>query len=468
MTSPNAPQMLVKRAAADVALMPPPPIKRIKRPSQVLDEDDYTDALSDIIARDYFPGLNEAHLQEEYLSALESRDEGWIAEAAGRLRQAAAPPHNVKSSLSTSASRIRPSTRAYTAAIDTPRCHDGSETPVSVTNTADDEEIESKPELQTHALSLSTFQAKYTSEDNESFNTVLDNQNQKRREKHAYMWTTDPRLPSARQIAQADQHVKLLNHNRERQSNVHEDSKALIPISSGATTSRPAKPHAWKVSKPDNTFMFNASSIDETNLPTTWDLKQATSRAGPRQIIHENTRFPPLHHLDEPPSEIPPSPSLNTSILAARDAHRASSTAPSSYSGDATPRVAGYAFVDEDEPDPNPDSTQNTKPEPTYRDLLAGQVGDSTPNPFKLSSTRKREDLHHRLVEEVAVKKRAKEKEVQRSVEAVTPGRQAVGNMTPAGRMLMASLGRTPVHQEVGEVVGMWTPGRTPRRKAVK
>ena len=471
MASSSRSQMLAKRTAADMTLMPPPPVKRIKRPSEVLDEDEYTDALSDIIARDYFPGLHEAHAQQEYLSALESKDEAWIAEAAARLRRTAAPLQKSKTGRSRSAEPARPSTRAYVAAGDTPLGHNGSETPTSAAAIEEVEETVSRCEVKTHALSLSGFQEKFTSEDNESFNTVLDKQNKRRREKHAYAWSADQRLPSARQIAQRERDVKLLKHNGEEQATTEVNSKALIPISTGATASRPAKPDAWKISKPDNTFMFNAPSIDESNLPTTWDLRQATSKAGPRQIIHENTRFPPLHHLDEPPSQIPPSPSLNTDIIAARDAQRSTSTAPSSFAGDATPRVAGYAFVDEDEPDPDP--APNTKPEPTYRDLLAGQVGDSTPNPFRLSSTRKREDLHHRLVEEVAVKKRVKEKEVQRIDTGTTPGGQAAGNMTPAGRMLMAKLGRTPVHRPVGEEVvgggvGMWTPGRTPRRKAVK
>ena len=70
---------------------PPPPPKRIKRPAKVLDEDDYTDALSHIIARDFFPGLLEAESKQDYLNALDSRDGEWIAAAGRKLTEIMTP-----------------------------------------------------------------------------------------------------------------------------------------------------------------------------------------------------------------------------------------------------------------------------------------------------------------------------------------------------------------------------------------
>ena len=66
MASEGSTELILKRRNDDLALMPPPPVKKIKRPSEVLDEDEYTEGLSDIIARDYYPGLREAKAQEEY------------------------------------------------------------------------------------------------------------------------------------------------------------------------------------------------------------------------------------------------------------------------------------------------------------------------------------------------------------------------------------------------------------------
>ena len=461
-------QALVRQSSAnDVALMPPPPFKRIKRPAKVLDEDEYTDALSHIIARDYFPGLLESQAQHEYLAALESGNDAWVAEAAQKLREAAAP---TKGSKGRSARNTRfdstPSSTPIRAA-DTPVGNTGSETPMTVAGSETSESAASVSHQQTHigtaTLSLGAFQAKYTSEDNESFNALLDKQNHKRREKHAYMWTQDQRIPTARQIAHRTQEARLLKQREDDEAS----GKALIPMSSGATDSRPAKPDSWKIQKPDNTLMFNASSVDEDGVQTVQEVKEQMSKAGAKEVVHANTRFPPLQYMDDP-GPVPPSPSLNTDIVAQRAVRRADSE--TDFAGGDTPRVNGYAFVDEDEPE-NITSTQPSAP--SYRDLLAGQVGDGTPNPFKLSEIRKREDLHLRMVEKQSQKQRDKDRETLRTPISELRGgtTPAAGNMTPAARKLMEKLGgKTPLRPGLGDLERRnfsvdWAPGRTPRRK---
>ncbi|KLJ09070.1 hypothetical protein EMPG_15506 [Blastomyces silverae] len=52
-------------------------------------------------------------------------------------------------------------------------------------------------------MSLSMFQTKYTSEDNESFYKVLDRQNVKKRQKYAWMWNGN-KILAPRQIAAVD------------------------------------------------------------------------------------------------------------------------------------------------------------------------------------------------------------------------------------------------------------------------
>jgi protein DGCR14 len=86
------PSTALVRKRVDTELMPPPPpAKRIKRPKKVIDEDSYTDALSHIIARDFFPGLLESETQQEYLDALDSKDPTWISSASRRLQQVMTP-----------------------------------------------------------------------------------------------------------------------------------------------------------------------------------------------------------------------------------------------------------------------------------------------------------------------------------------------------------------------------------------
>jgi len=457
MASAGSTQAIIKRREDDLALMPPPPVKRTKRPTETLDEDDYTEALSDIIARDYYPGLREAEAQEEYLNALDSKNPVWIREAERKLRQATNGGIELKKVKRKTRDTRYDTPRSYKQAEDTPRGHHGADTPVTVGGTeVEDGGDKGLPEqdVDTSSLSLSAYQAKYTSEDNASFNTLLDKQNDKRRQKHAHLWTADQRIPAQRLIAHRAQQQALLKDKADYESI---NGKELVPLTTGSTDIRSAKPASWKTTNPANTFMFAPStSIDEQGLLTIQDQKEALSKAGPKQIIHENTRFPPSGPRWEA-EDADDATSIHTSFIARRNARGDGATDLDAITGAETPRVNGYAFIDEDEEPPAP----AIKEEPTYRDLLAGQTGDGVPNPFKLKETRSREDLHRRLVEQDAEKKRAKQKET-------TKGGKEVGNMTPAARRMMERLGgRTPtvgsssVEEDRRED---WTPVATPRR----
>ncbi len=459
MASEGSTLALLKRREDDQALMPPPPVKRIKRPTEVLDEDDYTDALSNIIARDYYPGLREAEAQEEYLSALDSENPAWIKEAGRKLREATSgTPEEVKKARWTSRDTRFDTPRSYRQAVNTPRGPStGAETPVPVTDTNhedEDEEQDTKPEVNTSKFSLTAYQSKFTSEDNSSFNTLLDAQNTKRRSKHAYLFTPDQQIPSRALTKQRTQLQALLKAKEGYEST---NGTELIPLEIGAIETRAAKPSSWKVTKPDNSFMFiSPTSVDELGLQTIQEQKEAMSLAGPKTIVRENTRFPPHGPSYSAADEEDDTTSIHTSFI---DRRNAAGTDAGTLTGAETPRVNGYSFVDDEEPRP-----PAQRSEPSYRDILAGQTGDSTPNPFKLKEIRSREDLHRRLVEKDAERKRAKVKEI-------TPvGRKDMGTMTPAGRKLMERLGgRTPVvgkgverEEERREV---WTPVATPRRQ---
>lgn len=439
---------IIKLRDEELALMPPPLIKRIKRPTEVLDEDTYTEALSDIIARDYYPGLRETKAQEEYLQALESKNPQWIRQAERELRAARDGESAVKKVRRETRDGRFDTPRSYKQAGDTPKGLSGSETPLSTNGTEFGLEEEDQ-NLDTSTLSLSSYQAKYTSEDNSSFNTILDKQNEKRRQKHAHLWTQDQRIPSQRLIAHRAQTQQLIQDKEDYEST---NGKALIPMTTGATDSRSSKPSSWKISNPANNFMFSPStSVDEQGLTTIAELKESMSKAGPKQIIQENTRFPPSGPgWDNEDAD--DTTSIHTSFIARRNA---AGTDVGTVTGAETPRVNGYSFVDDEEPLPS------AQEYPTYRDLLAGQTGDSTPNPFKLKENRAREDLHHKLVDKDAEKHRARQKEIM-------PGKggKDIGNMTPAARKMMERLGgRTPVTSNKSESRREdWTPASTPRR----
>jgi protein DGCR14 len=411
-------QALVRRSA-DSELMPPPP-KRIKRPQKVLDEDTYVSGISEIIARDFFPGLLETETQQEYLDALESKDRSWISSASQRLSKIMTPGRK----------RGRRGTSIQNTAVgsETPRGY-GGDTPMSVVSDISATSTRTMtPKVVDTNMSLDAFQAKYTSEDNESFYKLLDKQNQKRAEKHAWMWNGN-KMPSNRLLKQKEVEVKLL----EARGSLHDDGGKKDWLAIRDVTDKPAMPDTWKA-KPNNSLMFSPDGVEDS-AETVAQKAQVESRAAPKSVVYDNTRIPPMI-VNDP--QIPPSPSLS----AIRDAiagRPRRTDSESGFDGNETPRVNGYAFVDDE-----PESEERGNPEPS---IMLGK-GDATPNPFKIMEQSKREDLHHRMVDRVAKTKRALSKIGMMSKVGQTPvpkfpnsPRVGAGGLTPAGHRLWSKVG---------------------------
>ena len=445
-TSPS--QALTKRSLDTSLMPPPPPPKRIKRPVKVLDEEDYEQALSHIIARDFFPGLLETESKQEYLDALDSRDNEWIAAAGRKLTEVMTPGPNGRRLRGRRGTSMAPASGLFDNGGETPIMWQG-DTPMSVmstdsTGTATRSE---KPEIDTN-MSLSAFQSKYTSEDNESFYKLLDKQNQKKAEKYEWIYNGN-KILAPRQIAHLKRE-RLMAANKATQE-AADGGKQLAIVE--PKDSRPAMPDTWKTN-PDNPLMFAPGSVEDTHQ-TVAQRAEETSLAPPKAVIYDNTRIAPPAS-DDP--AIPPSPSLSAvkDAIAGRPRPTASEA---SFNGAATPRVNGYAFVDSEEPEPAP--SYNTSA------FLLGS-GDNIKNPFKLNESSKREALHHRMVDKVAKNKRLAGK---REGELKTPvprfassPRIAKGGITPAAQKLMGRMGgsgSTPA--------GLWEgKGKTPRMSELR
>lgn len=428
--------------------MPPPPKKRIKRPSTVLDEDVYTSALSEIIARDFFPGLLEGQDVETGFAS-------GIATGTG-------PGTRVKNA------RTPTETPAGWGG-DTPMSTASTSTTNTNKTAAADKTI---PDISN--MNLLSFQASYTSEDNESFNSLLDRQNAKRRDKYTWLWSGN-QIPSARRIAHQQQERKLLT---ERGSAVADGDgeKALVKTD---LDKRPAKPETWDA-KAENSLMFMPDSIEDSHQ-TIAQRADRDSRMGPRRVVYRNTRLPPPESTSTSgPASVPASPSLSAiqDAIAGRPRLSASEAGSAVYTGGETPRVNGYAFVDDDdEPDPQP-----SHPGPR----ISSSATSSPSNPFSIPQNRKREDLHHRMVDRMARAKRVE----RANVESKTPvafspgfGRTSVlssvdgngagaGNakaLTPAAQKLLRRVGSTPRSGGSANANAsgrnMWTPTPTPRRR---
>lgn len=423
------------RKRTDMELMPPPPpTKRIKRPKKVIDEDSYTEALSQIIARDFFPGLLESETQREYLDALDSKDPAWISSASRRLQQVMTPGR-------------RPARRGTSLApgAQTPTSFAG-DTPVSVSAESTRTSAEEKVDVDVN-MSLGSFQSKYTSEDNESFYKLLDKQNSKRAEKYAWLWSGN-KLPSKMQLKQKQIEAKLSETRSLEDDGFKKDRLAIKD-----KDERPAQCDTWKVT-PNNELMFIPDGIEDA-METRIERAETESRAAPKGVNYENTRMPLPKASDD--ESVPPSPSLS----AVRDAiagRRVGSDANSTTAGSETPRVNGYAFVDDEEPEPEPS---------TATPQIDLGPGDATPNPFIIKEQSRREALHHRMVDMISQSKRISSKVGMTGRVDKTPvpkfpnsPRVATEDLTPAAQRLWGKIGasgsstpRTPFGRE-------GTPGR--------
>jgi protein DGCR14 len=435
-------QALAKRSA-ETALMPPPPaMKRIKRPSKVLDEDTYTEAISHIIARDFFPGLLESKTQSEYLDALDSNDEEWIANAGRRLTDVMTPRHPSRRSVRRGVSMTPGATPFLSRGGlggETPRGYRG-ETPMSdagsvVSTTSTNATVKPEADL---SLSLDAFQAKYTSEDNESFNTLLDAQNVKRAERYAWALqngASGNNIPSGRLLAEKKREQALLESGEK-------DRPKLIEGGD-----KPAMPDSWP-SRPKNNVMFQPDNLDETHptLPSIAQTAQEQSRAAPKSVVYANTRLPPSQ---ETAQQVPSSPSMSAIQDAIAGKPRANTDSEAGFTGAETPRINGYSFVD-DAPSPAPSTSSSVWDSLNYDDERTRALlpkGDAKPSTFKFGDTTRREELHHRMVDKINKKRKdpngKAEKDgspVPRFASSPMIGRRGQA-LTPAGERLLRKVG---------------------------
>lgn len=164
-----------------------------KRAAAVLDEDTYVAAIERIIERDYFPSVPALRDRLDLLQAQRSGDpvllrdvQLQILERRRQRRGAAAAAGDVRSMSRTATPGGASSFRFPSVATPTP--FDAEKTPslLPPPPPTSSSSGDNDP-LFDDSLSLDQFMRRYTSEDNESFNRIMEKVNKKRRERYGHL-----------------------------------------------------------------------------------------------------------------------------------------------------------------------------------------------------------------------------------------------------------------------------------------
>ena len=170
-----------------------PPPRSLDR-QVVLEEDEYTEALSHIIARDFFPSLVHLDATNNYLDALKSQDPARIQATVQRLEEINTPVTNRRNGVGVGATSTPYGGRgAYDTPLRTPHPSEQYE----VDDGEGGEPLSKRRKFDTE-MSLDNFQAKYTSEDNASFLEILDDENKKRKEMYGWAYHAQKRVEEQR------------------------------------------------------------------------------------------------------------------------------------------------------------------------------------------------------------------------------------------------------------------------------
>nr|KAF6403327.1 ess-2 splicing factor-like protein [Molossus molossus] len=218
---------------------------------RVLDEEEYIEGLQTVIQRDFFPDVEKLQAQKEYLEAEENGD-------LERMRQIAIKFGSALGKMS----REPPPPYVTPATFETPEVHTGTgvvgHKPRGRGRGLEDGDGEAGEEEEKEPLpSLDVFLSQYTSEDNASFQEIMEVAKEKSRARHAWLY-------------QAEEEFE------KRQK----DNLALPSAEHQAIESSQAGVETWKY-KAKNSLMYYPEGVpDEEQL-----FKK------PRQVVHKNTRF---------------------------------------------------------------------------------------------------------------------------------------------------------------------------------
>uniref|UniRef100_A0A452I137 Uncharacterized protein n=1 Tax=Gopherus agassizii TaxID=38772 RepID=A0A452I137_9SAUR len=358
-----------------------------KRRKRILDEESYIESLEKIIQRDFFPDVEKLRAQKEYLEAEESGD-------LEKMRQIAI---KFGSSLG-KWSRESPAPYVTPATFETPEVHPGTSSllnkPKIGIKAAEEGEVEKEQSKDT-LPSLDSFLIKHTSEDNASFEQIMEVAKEKEKARHSWLYEAEEEFAQRRL-----------------------ENLALPSAEQQALESGKAGLETWAY-KAQNSLMYYPPGVpDEDDV-----FKK------PREVVHRNTRF-----LRDPfsqavsKSQLQQAAALNAQYKQGKVGPDGKELIPQE-----SPKVNGYGFV----ATPSPAPGVNDSPLMTWGEIESTPLRvdgsetpyvDRTPGPaFKILEPGRRERLGLKMANEAAAKNRAKKQEALRRVT------ENLANLTPKG-----------------------------------
>ncbi|XP_007119126.1 splicing factor ESS-2 homolog isoform X2 [Physeter macrocephalus] len=251
-----------KRAAGEVGA----PTSR----QRVLDEEEYIEGLQTVIQRDFFPDVEKLQAQKEYLEAEENGD-------LERMRQISIKFGSALGKMS----REPPPPYVTPATFETPEVHTGTGVVGSKArgrgHSLEDGDGEATEEEEREPLpSLDVFLSRYTSEDNASFQEIMEVAKEKSRARHAWLY-------------QAEEEFE------KRQK----DNLALPSAECQAVESGQAGVETWKY-KAKNSLMYYPEGVNESPLMTWGEVENTPLRVEGSETPYVDRTPGPAFKILEP------------------------------------------------------------------------------------------------------------------------------------------------------------------------
>ncbi|KAM5192586.1 splicing factor ESS-2 homolog isoform 1-T1 [Mantella aurantiaca] len=354
-----------------------------KTRKKVLSEETYIENLQKIIQRDFFPDVEKLRAQKEYLEAEESGD-------LEKMRQIA-----IKIGTSARLSKETPLPYVTPATFETPAGIPGTPSLAAKLRTGDEAESEKTEEETRELPGLDNFLAKHTSEDNASFEQIMEVAKEKEKARNSWLYEAEE------------------EYKQRFQENLALPSAEMQAIESGK-----AGLDTWEY-KTHNTLMYYPAGVPDNDAL----FKK------PREVVHRNTRF-----LKDPFSQalsktqLQQAAALNAQYKQGKVGPDGKELIPQE-----SPKVNGFGFVATPSPAPGVDESPlmtwgEVESTPFRLDGSETPYLEKAPGPsFKILEPGRRERLGLKMANEAAAKNRAKKQDALRKVT------ENLASLTPKG-----------------------------------